>query len=205
MPNEDDYWKVVSQRSCGREYKAGLRIHSGNYRMTSLQAAILRGQLAALRRNAPIINRNGLALDKAVAAAPGVHPLRRNRHITRQCGYAFGFLFDREKWDGVDGRVFRRALAAELGVGFFGPYTPLPHSEVYSPQMKKRHKLSRDYLKAITPSRWNLPVVEELWRHRAVLATWSIYGLPPKRARLLTEAISKLYENRKDLAGLRIP
>jgi L-glutamine:2-deoxy-scyllo-inosose/3-amino-2,3-dideoxy-scyllo-inosose aminotransferase len=201
MQSEEDYWKVVSQRSCGREFKPGVRVHSGNYRMTSFQAAILRGQLVALRRNAPIINRNGLALDRAVAAAPGVHPLRRNKHITRQCGYAFGFLFDREKWDGVDGRVFRKALAAELGVGFSGPYTPLPHSEVYSPQMKKRHKLSREYLKAIAPSRWNLPVVEELWRHRAVLAAWKIYGLPPKRAHLVTDAIAKLYENRQLLLG----
>lgn len=205
MQNEDFYWKVVSQRSCGREYKPGLGLHSGNYRMTSFQAAILRGQLAALRRNAPIINRNGLALDKAVAAAPGVRPLRRNKHITRQCGYAFAFLFDRVAWDDLDGRVFRKALSAELGHGFGGPYTPLPHSEVYSPQMKKRHKLSREYLKAITPSRWDLPGVEELWRHRAVLSAWPIYGLPPKRAHLLTDAIAKLYENREELLSVKLP
>ena len=55
--NEDYYWRIVSQRSCGREFKPGVNAHSGNYRLTSLQAALLRGQLAAMRRNAPIFDR----------------------------------------------------------------------------------------------------------------------------------------------------
>ena len=205
MQKESRYWKVVSQRSCGREFRPGIKVHSGNYRMTSFQAAILRGQLVALRRNAPIIDRNDRALDQAVAAAPGVKPLRRNRHITRQCGYGFAFLFDREAFDGVDGRVFRRALAAELGVGFGGPYTPLSHSEVYYPHTKKRHQLNAKYSKAITPSRWKLPVADELWRHRMVIAGWKVYACPPGRAHLLTAAIAKLYEHRDELRKLPVP
>ena len=66
VQNQDLYWKVVSMRSCGREFKAGVKIHSGNYRQTAFQAAILRGQLAALKHNAPLMDHGGLALDRAV-------------------------------------------------------------------------------------------------------------------------------------------
>jgi L-glutamine:2-deoxy-scyllo-inosose/3-amino-2,3-dideoxy-scyllo-inosose aminotransferase len=199
MKREDDYWKVVSQRSCGREFKTGVKIHSGNYRLTSLQAALLRGQLAALKRNAPVMDRNGLALDRAVAASPGVRPLRRNKHITRQVGYAFGFIFDPQQWDGVTGATFRTALSAELKWNFGGTYTPLNHSEVYYPHTKRRHQLSKEYVRAITPSRWKLPVAEALWRERAVTSGWAIFGTAPARAHLLTDAIAKLYEHRGEL------
>lgn len=199
MQKEDCYWKVVSQRSCGREFKKGIKVHSGNYRMTSFQAAILRGQLAALKINAPLIDRNGLALDCAVAAAPGVRPLRRNKHITRQCSYGFAFLYDKDAFDGLDGGVFRNALSAELGCGFGTTYTPLSHSEVYYPHMKRRHALSHAYLRSIAPSHWNLPVAEELWRHRAVIIGWRIFSCPPKRTGLLTDAIAKIYEHRAAL------
>jgi L-glutamine:2-deoxy-scyllo-inosose/3-amino-2,3-dideoxy-scyllo-inosose aminotransferase len=201
MQNEDYYWKVVSQRSCGREMKEGIKIHSGNYRMTSLQAAILLGQLEAHRANAPIMDRNGLALDKAIADTPGVKPLRRDSKITRQCSYAFVFLFEPEAFDGLDVKTFRKALSAELGIPFDTTYTPLDHSEVYYPQTKKRHHLSESYQKAINPSRWELPVANDIWANRAVLTQWKIFGCPPDRAALVTDAIVKIYENRSQLIG----
>ena len=199
MQDEEHYWKVVSQKGCGREHKPGIKVHSGNYRMTSFQAAILLGQLAGHRRNAPRMDRNGRALDEAVAAAPGVRPLRRSNHITRQCSYCFGFLYDREAYDGLDAAAFRQALSAETGVGFGTTYTPLSHSELYYPHTKRRHHLSKGYVRAITPSRWELPVCESLWKDRAVLTGWSILACPPSRAHLLTEAIAKIHENRADL------
>ncbi|MDP6379955.1 MAG: DegT/DnrJ/EryC1/StrS family aminotransferase [Phycisphaerae bacterium] len=199
MQDEDIYEKVNSMRFCGRPSSAGVKVHSGNFRMTSFQGAILRGQLAALRKNAPMINRNGLALDKAAADAPGVRPLRRNKHINRQCGYGFVFLYDKEAFDGLPGSAFRSALSAEVGVMFGGTYEPLHHSELYYPHMKKRHQLSKSYIKAITPSRWKLPVTEDLWKDSAAVTGWPVYACPTKRARLLTDAIAKIYECRADL------
>ena len=199
MQKEDYYWKVMSLKACGREFKPGYQVHSGNFRMGSFQAAILRGQLAAFRKNAPLIDRNGLALDKAVAAAPGVRPLRRDKQITRMCGYCFVFLYDKEAFGGLSGAAFRRALSAELGVGFGGTYTPLSHSDLYSPHTKKRHKLSPAYVKAITPARWNLPVADDLWKDRAIVTGWNAYVCPPARAGLLTDAIAKIYEHRAEL------
>jgi len=198
MQTEDLYWKVVSQRSCGREFQSGIKIHSGNYRITGFQAAILRGQLQSLKVNADIIDRNGQALDQAVAQAPGVQPLRRNPHISRQLSYGFVFLYDSQVFDGLDTSTFRQALSAELGVGFDTTYTPLSHSEVYYPQSKKRHQLSPEYIQAITPSRWKLPVADDIWKNRAVQAHWPILACSPERAKLLTDAIVKIYENRGD-------
>ena len=196
------YWTIESLRVCGRQAKQGVGVHSGNFRATSLQAAVLRGQLSAFRRNAPRLDRNGLALDRAVADAPGVEPLRRSRHITRMCGYAFAFLYDAAAFDGLPAETFRRALSAELGVNFGTTYTPLNHSEVYYPHTKKRHRLGRAYVRAITPSRWRLPVCERLWRDRAVLSPWAIYACPPRRARLLTDAIARIHQRRGELLAL---
>ena len=198
MQDEDLYWKVVSQRSCGREYD-GRKVHSGNYRMTSLQAGVLRGQLEALKHNAAIIDRNGLALDAAVEAAPGVQSLRRSEKISRQCSYAFVFLYDAAVFDGVTNPLFREALSAELGMTFHTTYTPLSHSEVYYPHTKKRHQLNAEYIEAINPSRWDLPVADDIWKNRAVLAQWDIFGCPGNRAQLITDAIAKIHDNRGEL------
>lgn len=202
--DEDLYWKVVSQRSCGREIQPGVKVHSGNYRLTGFQAAILRGQLAALIENAPVMDRNGRALDRAVAEAPGVKPLRRDEQITRQCSYGFVFLFDSEAFDGLDVATFREALAAELGIVFHPTYAPLNQSDVYYPHTKKRHQLSPEYVAAITPSRWELPVAEDLWRNQVVMAQWHILGCPAARASLLTDAIAKIYEARDVLLAASV-
>ncbi len=181
----------------------GIKNHSGNYRITSFQAAILRGQLAAFRKNAGIIHRHGLALDAAVAQAPGVKPLRRNPHVGRQCGYGFAFLYEKESFDGLSGTLFRKALSAELGIDFVAPYTPLNHSEVYYPHTKKRHALTRNYLKAITPERWKLPACEHLWRDGAIVTGWRIFGVPAKFSCLLSEAIAKIYKSRTELLKIQ--
>ena len=175
------------------------RVHSGNYRLTSLQAAVLRGQLAALHENAPAIDGNGRALDQAVDAAPGVRSLRRHPTIARQCSYCYVFLYGAEAFDGLSADTFRRALSAELGVGFGTTYTPLSHSEVYYPHTKRRHHLSPEYVEAITPSRWSLPVSDDLWQNRAVVAPWRVLACPPERAGMLTDAVAKIYAARHAL------
>jgi dTDP-4-amino-4,6-dideoxygalactose transaminase len=198
MQDEDLYWNIVSQRSCGREFH-GVRTHGGNYRLSSFQAAVLLGQLAGMRKRAPLVDRNGLALDAAVSEAPGVKPLRRHRSITRQCGYGFAFLYSAKAFGGVPITDFRASLAAELGQSFMPTYAPLNTGQLYAPHQKRRHRISKDYVKAITPQRWDLPNAIDLWENRAVIAPWRIYACPPSRARYLTDAIAKIHDNRQEL------
>jgi L-glutamine:2-deoxy-scyllo-inosose/3-amino-2,3-dideoxy-scyllo-inosose aminotransferase len=197
--SEELYGKLISQRACGREMKKGCRVHSGNYRMTSLQAGILRGQLEALRKNADIIHQSGLELDKAVEAAPGVNVLRRDRSVTRQCGYAFVFAYDPQRYDGMDCGIFRKALSAELGVEFGSTYEPLNCSPYYFPHTKRRHQIGGGYTDAINPKQWLLPCAEEAYRNRAVAAGWRLFGCDRRRVHLLTDAIAKIYEHRSEL------
>ncbi len=201
--DEDLFKSIVSLRSCGRDYD-GVGVHSGNFRLTGFQAGVLRGQLEALKVNAPIFDRNGRALDEAVRAAPGVLPLRRSSKITRQCSYGFVFLFDSEAFDGLDAPTFRKALKAELGIGFGTCYEPLNRSDLYYPHTKKRHQINPDYVEAITPSRWDLPVAEDLWQNRIVVTHWPIFGTAPERAHVLTDAIGKIYELRHQLIGVTV-
>ena len=195
--------RLLSLRHCGRRSSAGVQIHSGNFRLTALAAALIRAQIAALRRNAAVMHRSGLALDKAIADAPGVRPLRRHKKLTRQCGYGYVFRYDPRQFDGLPRDLFVRALSAETGHAFGATYVPLPHSHFYTPHTKRRHQLSKAYVKAITPSRWNLPVVESAWRDEAVVASWRIFACPPRRAPVLTDAIAKIHEQRKDLLTLQ--
>jgi len=143
MQGEKLFGKVNSQRCCGRDFDS-VKVHSGNYRMTSFQAAILRAQLEALKVNAPKINQNGLALDRAISNSPGVKPLRREKNITRQCSYGFIFLYDKNFYDGLDISIFRKALSAELNYSFVTIYEPLNQSPVYYPQTKKGIKSAKN-------------------------------------------------------------
>jgi hypothetical protein len=113
--------------------------------------------------------------------------------------YAYAFLYDPEADDGLSADAFRRALSAELGVSFGTTYVPLSHSDLYRPHKKQRHHLSSEYLAAITPSRWSLLVADDLWQNRAVVAAWRILSCPPERAGMLTDAVTKIFEGRKDL------
>ena len=196
------YWRIVSQRSCGRAF-SDEKVHNGSYRISGFQAAILRGQLAAMRRRAPVIDRNGIALDEAISDAPGVKLLRRLKGITRQCGYGFAFLYEPRAYGGLAPQKFREALAAEGGLSFGSTYAPLHHSELYYPHLKKRHHLNRSYTRAITPSRWELPVADDVW-HRSVVSPWGIFACPPSRSHLLTDAIVKIHEQRDDLLAAAV-
>lgn len=196
-------WRVVSQRLCGCEVRPGIGVHSGNYRMTCSQAAVLRGQVAALRRNAPALDGHGLALDRAGAAAPGVRQPRRDPRITRMCSYAFAFRYEAEAFDVLGANLFRRALSAELGLSFDTTHAPLSQSELYFPHTKRRHQLSRSYARAITRARWELPVAESLHRQRAALSPWRILACPPSRDHLLTEGIAKIHTHRHELLAVQ--
>ncbi len=197
--DEQLFDRVMSLRNCGRTSPSGVKVHSGNYRLTALQAAVLRGELDALRKNADELDRRGRLLDDQIQNAPGVTPLFRSPNLTRQCSYGYAFLFDESAFDGLAAGVFRRALSAELGVGFGTCYEPLNQSPYYFPQEKRRHQLGDAYVAAIDPSRFDLPVAEKLWKHRVVQAHWPLFQLDPGDASLVGDAIQKVFENRQQL------
>jgi L-glutamine:2-deoxy-scyllo-inosose/3-amino-2,3-dideoxy-scyllo-inosose aminotransferase len=197
--DEELYGRVMSLRSCGRRSESGAKVHSGNYRMTSFQAAVLRAELSALKDNADELDRRGRALDQYIDQAPGVQSLYRHPNLTRQCSYGFAFLYDAQAYGDIPAAIFRSALSAELGVMFGSCYEPLNHSPYYFPHTKRRHHISDRYVDAITPDRFDLPVAEALWRDRIVQTHWPIFQLPPERAAVVGDAVAKIYEHRREL------
>jgi hypothetical protein len=145
------------------------------------------------------MDRNGLALDAAIAGAPGVTPLRRHPMISRQCSYNFAFNYDNLLYDELDVAIFRQALSAELGIAAGGPYEPLNNSPLYFPHRKWKFSWSKEFVQAITPMQWHLPVAEGIVRNRGVVIGWRVLGCPLARAHLLADAIAKIHENRKEL------
>jgi L-glutamine:2-deoxy-scyllo-inosose/3-amino-2,3-dideoxy-scyllo-inosose aminotransferase len=192
------YRRLESMRNCGRPVE-GVAMHNGNYRLTSFQAGILLGQLEWLKRTAGQIDAFGREMDKAVDSAPGAHSLRRSEHITRQCGFAVDFRYDKKAFGGLSAGTFRKALSAETGLAWSSCYEPLNNSSLYYPHTRKRYHISKQHLRKITPSRWKLPVARKVYEDIAVVAEWRLATIPVEKLSGLTDAIEKIYDSRKEL------
>lgn len=168
---KDMFYRLYSMRNCGRPYEAdpvvfGLKkpaapdtaLQSGNYRLTEWQAAILLGGLKRLDQQVKDRDANAMYLNEQLAEIPGVLPMRRRKEITQQSYFNFSFRIDPKELKVTNGQ-FYAALNAELNTnGFEAPYQPLNMCALYKPRTKVRHKLDRDYWKAIDPKRHKLPV-----------------------------------------------
>ena len=95
--------------------------------------------------------------------------------------------------------AFRKALRAETGLGWNGGYDPLNRSPFYYPHTKKRHRISAAHRRALRPSRWKLPVAEDVWGRVGMITPWAVYYTPKNRVRLLTDAIAKIHDGRDEL------
>mgnify|MGYP003640509642 CR=1 FL=1 len=166
------FYKLYSLRNCGRPYEAspvvfGLKkpvdistaLQSGNYRVTELQAALLLGGLRRLDDQVKLRDENAIYLNSLLAEIPGVLPMRRRPQVTQQSYFNFSFRIDPKELK-VSNTQLCAALNAELslGNGFMAPYEPLNNCGLYKPQTKVRHKLNKEYWKALSPKRHKLPV-----------------------------------------------
>lgn len=166
------FYKLYSLRNCGRGYSAsppvfGLKkgvgfdtaLQSGNYRLTEWQAALLQGGLSRL--DAQVKHRDAMAqyLNAQLGEIPGILPMRRRKEVTQQSYFNFTFRLDTKELK-VTNYQFCEALNAELQCkgAFEGPYDPLNNCALYRPLTKSRHALSKEYMKALDPTRFKLPV-----------------------------------------------
>ena len=104
---------ALKQVGWGPDGKPGNR-YGHNYRMTEMQAVLLRGGLRRLERQTALREDNAQYLAAGLQKIGGpLRAARRDPRITRQAYYAMTFVFDPAQACGVTKAEYTRALAAE--------------------------------------------------------------------------------------------
>lgn len=209
--------RLYSLRNCGRPYAAappvfGMKkpagmdttLHSGNFRLTEWQAAILTGGLERLDKQVKHRDANAIYLNQRLAGIPGILPMIRRPQITQQSYFNFAFRIDPNEL-GVNNSTFCAALNAELGTGdaFEPPYEPLNNCGLYKPHTKPRHKLSREYWKAIDPKRFKLPVCEDAHNRSGVTVHHVMLMNKKSDMDKVADAVAKIVDNKRELSGVK--
>jgi len=113
---------------CYRHFRLG-----SNYRMTELQAAVLRVQLKRLPEHLDLRNRNAQYLSKQLQLMPGITAQDRDSRTTMQGLYLYPFLYEEEQFDGLPRDMFAKALEAE-GIPIERAYPALHEIELFVKQ-----------------------------------------------------------------------
>ena len=213
--NKDVFYKLDSLRNCGRPYEASPLVYgltkpagmettlqSGNYRITEFQAVMLLGGLDRLDKQVKLRDANGIYLNSLLAGIPGILPLRRRKEVTQQSYFNFAFRIDPKEL-GVTNTQFCGALNAELGTGdaFEPPYEPLNHCGLYKPLSKNRHKLGKDYYKAINPALNKIPACIDANQKSGVCVHHVLLMNKKKDMDTVAEAVRKIVDNIGELRG----
>lgn len=168
----------VEQSNDGFYQDVGNFIHSGNFRLTEFQAALLSCQLARLDAQLHTRDENAQYLNQRLAEIPGITPMRRDPGVSLQSYFNLAFRYDAQHFRHLPVQTFRQALVAELGCSVEPCYEPLNECQLYRPLTKARYKLNPEYIVSIDPARFSLPVCKRAYacesvnlHHRVLLAT----------------------------------
>lgn len=203
--NKDLYDKLYSLKNCGREtYPGSPAMQSGNFRSNEFAAALGIAQLTRLDAQNALRHENALYMEEKLSQVPGFTPLRRDDRVTNQTYFHFYMRMDLGQWRNIPRKYLTRAMRAELegSLEIRYPYEPLNASPLYHPFTKKTHNLSEDYLAAIDPARFDLPVCT----HVSKCGSFGFFHnhlLSEKRELdKIVDAFHKLYENLDELEQL---
>lgn len=185
--------------TCGRFPESAWYEHillGGNYRMSEFQAALLSAQFSRLEDQFQRREANGLFLNKALAAIPGIHPLSRGHGETRHGYYLYIFRYDPHAFDGLPRQMFLEALKAE-GV----PCSPGYDRPLYrQPVFTNRSFGPFTFSEAQYPdySQVSCPVSEQSCQEACWLAHPLLSG-EESDMQAIVDAITKVYDRHKDL------
>jgi len=176
-------------------------IAAPNYRMTELQGALLRSQLERLPEQTRVRHRNASRLSAALAAMPGVAPLKRDDRITQQGYYFYLLRFVPRAWDGIHRDRFLEAMRAE-GIPAGNAYgIPIHKNPVF-----QRHSFGRTgcpincahYGREMDYTKVALPVAERVLAQEHVSLNKDVL-MDESNIDLIIAAVEKIYKNRDEL------
>lgn len=199
--DETLYERMYSLKFCGRPRNKDVTVptmQSGNFRGNEFAAVIGICQLARLQAQNELRGANITYLeDKLQAEVPGISYLKRDPRITFQSHYRCSLKYNSEAWDGVKRDTIMKAVKAEFNetFKFVKPYKPLNDSPLYRPFSKNTHRLSDEYMKAIDPAQYHLPVLENAWANEYLgIDHWYMLG-ERKNIDKIVEVMKKLHAN----------
>ncbi len=191
--------RLYALRNCGRLLAEGAAyVHSGNYRLTEWQAAILLAQLERLDEQTDYRAAMGKRLDEKLGEISGVRPLQSQPQVTRQAYYAYSFRLDPQAFGGAGVPAIREALSAELGTGIGGTYEPLNKSPLYQPLSKQRHRLGPEYEARINPASYDLPRCDQACAESVCLPQPMLLA-PQQDIDAVIEAVAKVQAHADEL------
>lgn len=165
--DEPLYDVMNSLRNCGR-VKGGAwyeHVNLGcNYRIATLQAALLRNQLTRLDAQTRKRNENGLYLNELLSQIEGIRPLTRGHGETLHSYHLYIFRYDAAKFGGLPQTRFVEMLAAEGVPGHRGYPQPLYKQRVF----QELNYLAYGAAGAMDYSKVSCPVAEHACAGEAV-------------------------------------
>jgi dTDP-4-amino-4,6-dideoxygalactose transaminase len=125
--NDDEVYRIVyalKQVGWGPDGAPANR-YGHNYRITEMQAALLRGGLTRLPEQTRLREENAARIREGLARLGGpLRAARRDPRITRQAYYAMTLVYDAKKAGGLPRDAYTAALSAE-GCPVGGTYWPV--------------------------------------------------------------------------------
>lgn len=164
------YETMASLRNCGRVkgYQWYDHFNLGcNYRLTTMQAALLMSQLKRLDEQTRRRDENGRYLAELLAGIDGISPLARGRGETRHSYHLFIFRYDAARFNNLPKPEFAKWLAAE-GVPASSGY---PYPLYKQPLFLEKRFFSAAIPPDVDYSKVGCPVTEKACAQEAVWIT----------------------------------
>ncbi len=158
---EEHAWRAASLIDCGRPHDptGELYTQGGNYRMTELQAALLKVGLERFPEQARQREATAAYLDEALSEVEGVRVLPRDSRLSARALYAYTFAIEPEVF-GASNAVLARALLAE-GIPCSRGYDPMYRYELFQP-LRSRLPVPSAFPQYFDYERLHLPVAERI-------------------------------------------
>ncbi len=196
--------RCYSFHNCGRPFGTVERtsdypIRGSNRRMQQIQALMLLSQMERIQKDADVRLENARYLDKRLAEIPGIKTAKLVEGNNRSAYHMYPFRFISKEFGDVSREKFLEALRAE----------GIPCSPGYGQQNEdgliEEALNSRGFKRLFSSNRLNrwreenrLPGNDQLTREAVVLYQSMLLGSKSDMDDI-ADAVTKLYENRKDL------
>lgn len=166
-----------------------------NYRITEMQAVLLRGGLTRIHDQLRVREENVGRLTEGLEKIDGcIMPAARDPRVTRQSYYAMTLHFEPDKAEGLERDKVLKALAAE-GCGLSTPYPPVYRSGLLNLYDDTSPVPFRDASRIQNYAQLELPNVERVCNQRgALLMHYALLGDSAYIKQLL-EAFQKVQDN----------